>query len=161
LLSFLSSLVGVLQNWFSARVGENIVFSLRMKLFEHLQRMSLPFYTRTRAGEIVSRVSSDVAAVQGTAVNSFIAIASNVFTVIATTTVIWAMDWRLALLSLIVIPLLYLPTRVVGQFRRRLARETQEAQADQTAFLQERLNIGGILLTKFFGQAGRDTSRFG
>jgi ATP-binding cassette subfamily B protein len=159
-LSFFSSLVGVLQNWYSARVGETIVYRLRVQLYEHLQQMSLPFYTMTRAGEIVSRINNDVAAVQGTAVNSFIAIASNIFTVIATATVILAMDWRLALLSLIVIPLLYLPTRTVGQFRRRLARETQEAQADQIAFLQERLNIGGILLTKFFGQAKQDSGKF-
>ncbi|MDX1932272.1 MAG: ABC transporter ATP-binding protein [Capsulimonadales bacterium] len=159
-LSALSSLIGVLQNWISARVGETIVFSLRVLLFRHLQAMSLPFYTTTRAGEIVSRIGSDVGAVQGTVVNSLIAIANNLLTVIATATVIGAMDWRLALLSLVVVPLLYLPTRTVGRFRRRLARETQEAQADQTAFLQERLNIGGMLLTKFFGQAENDAQAF-
>jgi ATP-binding cassette subfamily B protein len=159
-LSVGTGLVGVVQNYVSAQVGEAIVFRMRGRLFRHLQRMSLPFYTRTRAGEIVSRVSNDVAAVQSTAASTLIAIASNVFTVIATSVVIFAMDWRLALLALAIVPGLYLPTRTVGKFRRRLAGETQEAQADLLAFLQERLNIGGMLLTKFFGQAGADADTF-
>jgi ABC-type multidrug transport system, ATPase and permease components len=159
-LSIATGLIGLLQSLISARVGEAIVFDLRGRLFQHLQRMSLPFYTTTRAGEIVSRVSSDVAAVQGAAANTLISIASNLFTVVATAAVIFAMDARLALLALAVVPGLYLPTRTVGKFRRRVSRETQEAQADQTAFLQERLNIGGMLLTKVFVQAAADIAEF-
>jgi ATP-binding cassette subfamily B protein len=159
-LSIGTGLVGVLQNYVSAQVGEAIVFRLRGRLFQHLQRMSLPFYTQTRAGEIVSRVSNDVAAVQSTAASTLIAIVSNLLTAVATAIVIFAMDWRLALLALIIVPGLYLPTRTVGKFRRRLSTETQEAQADLLAFLQERLNIGGMLLTKFFGQATADADTF-
>jgi ATP-binding cassette subfamily B protein len=159
-LNVLSGLIGVLQNYLNARVGEGIVFDLRNSLFRHLQRMSLPFYTRTRAGEIVSRINNDVAAVQGVATATLIAILSNVLTVIATATVIFAMNWRLALLAIIIVPGLYLPTRLVGRFRRRLSQQTQETQADMLAFLQERLNIGGMLLTKMFGQAEADAATF-
>jgi ATP-binding cassette subfamily B protein len=159
-LNILSGLIGVLQNLVNARVGERIIFDLRNQLFQHLQQMSLPFYTTTRAGEIVSRINNDVAAVQGTATATLIAIVSNVLTVIATVVVIFAMNWRLALLAIVIVPGLYLPTRVVGKFRRRLAQQSQETQADLLAFLQERLNIGGMLLTKTFGQARADAEVF-
>jgi ATP-binding cassette subfamily B protein len=159
-LNVLSGLIGVLQNYVSAVVGEGIVFDLRNSLFRHLQRMSIPFYTTTRAGEIVSRINNDVAAVQGTATTTLIAIVSNLLTVVATAIVIFAMNWRLALLAIIIVPGLYLPTRLVGKVRRRLSAQTQEAQADLLAFLQERLNIGGMLLTKLFGQARADAAVF-
>jgi ATP-binding cassette subfamily B protein len=159
-LSVVSGLIGVLQNYVNALVGEGIVFDLRAHLFRHLQRLSLPFYTTTRAGEIVSRVNNDVAAVQGAAAGTVVTIASNVLTVIATASILFALDWRLALLALAIVPTLYLPTRVVGKLRRRLSIETQEAQADMLAFLQERINIGGMLLTKLFGQARADADRF-
>jgi ATP-binding cassette, subfamily B, bacterial len=159
-LNVATGLISVLQNYVNARVGEGIVFDLRNALFRHLQRMSLPFYTTTRAGEIVSRINNDVAAVQGTATATLISIVSNVLGVIATAIVIFSMDWRLALLAIVVVPGLYLPTRTVGQYRRRLSKETQETQADLLAFLQERLNIGGMLLTKTFGQANEDAATF-
>jgi ATP-binding cassette subfamily B protein len=155
-LNILTGLIGVLQNYVSALVGEGIVYDLRNDLFQHLQQMSLPFYTTTRAGEIVSRINNDVAAVQGVATSTLIAIVSNLLTVTATAIVIFAMSWRLALLAIVIVPGLYLPTRLVGRVRRRLSQQTQEAQADLLAFLQERLNIGGMMLTKLFGQARAD-----
>lgn len=159
-LNILSGLINVLQNYVNAQVGERIIFDLRNNLFRHLQQMSLPFYTTTRAGEIVSRINNDVAAVQGVATATLIAIVSNLLTVIATVVVIFAMNWRLALLSVVVVPGLYLPTRVVGRYRRRLSLQTQETQADLLAFLQERLNIGGMMLTKIFGQRQADADVF-
>ncbi|MCS6861343.1 MAG: ABC transporter ATP-binding protein, partial [Abditibacteriales bacterium] len=159
-LHVLIGLIGVLQNYVNACVGQGIVFDLRNQLYQHLQRMSLHFYTTTRAGEIVSRVSNDVAAVQGVATATLIAIVSNVLTVIATVVVIFSMNWRLALLAVMIVPTFFLPTRLVGKFRRRLSQETQEKQADLLAFLQERLNIGGMLLTKIFGQARADARTF-
>lgn len=159
-LNILIGLIGVLQNYVNALVGEGIVFDLRNDLFRHLQKMSLSFYTTARAGEIVSRINNDVAAVQGTATATLVAIVSNLLTVIATVSVIFAMNWRLALLAVTIVPGLYLPTRVVGKFRRRLVQRTQEAQADLLAFLQERLNIGGVMLMKMFGQARADAEVF-
>ncbi len=159
-LNVIAGLIGVLQNYVNARVGQGIMFDLRNDLYQHLQKMSLPFYTVTRAGEIVSRVNNDVAAVQGVTTATLIAIVSNVFTVIATLVVIFAMNWRLALLALVIVPTLYAPTRLVGGVRRRLSQETQERQADLLAFLQERLHIGGMLLTKIFGQGRADARTF-
>ncbi|NLC55358.1 MAG: ABC transporter ATP-binding protein [Armatimonadetes bacterium] len=159
-LSLLVNLIGVLQNYLNARVSQRILFDLRNQLYRHLQRMSLHFYTTTRAGEIVSRVNNDVAAVQSVATGTLIGIVTNTLTVAATLIVIFGLDWRLALMAVLVVPTFVLPTRVVGRFRHRLSRQTQERQADLLAFMQERLHIGGMLLTKVFGQASADANAF-
>ena len=159
-LSLLVNLIGVLQNYLNARVSQRILFDLRNQLYRHLQRMSLHFYTTTRAGEIVSRVNNDVAAVQSVATGTLIGIVTNTLTVAATLIVIFGLDWRLALMAVLVVPTFVLPTRVVGRFRHRLSRQTQERQADLLAFMQERLHIGGMLVTKVFGQASADANAF-
>lgn len=160
LLNILTGLINVLQSYLNARVGQRIMFDLRNQLYQHLQRMSLGFYTATRAGEIVSRVNNDVGAVHGVVTGTLVGIATNVLMVTATAIVIFGMDWRLALLALTIVPTFILPTRLVGRIRRRLSRDTQERQADLLAFMQERLHIGGMLLTKMFGQERTDADAF-
>jgi len=159
-LTISTGLIGVLQNYTSTRVGQSIMFDLRNQLYRHLQRMSLRFYTTARSGEIVSRINNDVGAVYGAITGTLIAIVQNVLTATATLIVIFSMSWRLAVLAVIVVPVFYLPTRVVGKIRRRLSQQTQERQADLLAHISERLNIGGMLLTKIFGQAEEDATTF-
>lgn len=159
-LSVLVNLIGVLQNYLNARVSQSILFDLRNQLYRHLQQMSLHFYTTTRAGEIVSRVNNDVGAVQGVASGTLVSIVSNVLTVVATGVVLFGLDWRLALLAMLIVPTFILPTRVVGRFRHRLSWQTQERQAELMAFMHERLHVGGMLLTKVFGQASADARVF-
>ena len=155
-----SGMIGVLQNYLNARVGQRIMFDLRNQLYQHLQRQSLGFYTTTRAGEIVSRLNNDVGAVQEAATGTIVSIASNVLTLVATVVVIFAMNPWLALLSVAIVPTFYLPTRLVGRIRRRLSQQTQEQQAELVAFMEERLNIGGMFLAKIFGQATADADHF-
>ncbi len=159
-LTIVTGLIGVLQSYLDARVGQGIMFDLRNQLYHHLQKQSLGFYTITRAGEIVSRVNNDVAAVQHVATGTVVSIVSNVMTLIATITVIFSMDPSLAVLAIVIVPTFYLPTRLVGRVRRRLSQETQEHQADLVAFMEERLHIGGIMLMKIFGQAEADARTF-
>lgn len=159
-VNLVMGLIGVLQSYWSAQIGEGLLYDLRNQLFLRLQRMSLSYYTNTRAGEIVARVSSDVAAVQGVATGTLISIANNLLTVLATLIVIFGMNPRLAVLALIVVPGLYLPTKLVGKLRRRLSAQAQETQADLLAFVQERLHVGGMLLTQLYGQAKPDASAF-
>lgn len=155
-----SGLIGVLQSWLNARVGQGIMFDLRNHLYRHLQRQSLGFYTTERAGEIVSRLNNDVGAVQDVAGGTVINIASNVFTLVATLIAIFSLNPMLALLSIAIVPTFYLPTRIVGRIRRRLSRLTQEQYAEMVAFMEERLNIGGMLLAKIFGQTRADAEDF-
>jgi ATP-binding cassette subfamily B protein len=159
-LTVASSLIGVVQNYLNARVGQGIMLDLRNQLYQHLQRQSLGFYTATRAGEIVSRLNNDVGAVQEVATGTVVSIASNFLTLVATLVVIFSMNPWLALLAITIVPTFYLPTRLVGRIRRRLSQETQEQQAELVAFMEERLNIGGMLLAKIFGQVEADADDF-
>ncbi len=159
-LAIVTGLIGVLEQSLTARVGQSIMFDLRNELFRHLQRMSLGFYTRTRAGEILSRVNNDVNAIQGVATGTLVAIASNAATLTATSVALFTRSWRLTLLAIMVVPAFYLPSKVVGRVRRRLATETQESQASLLAFLSERLHVGGTILTNIFGQREPDAETF-
>ena len=159
-LVVVSGLIGVLQQSVTARVGQNIMFDLRNELFRHLQRMSLHFFTATRSGEIVSRVSNDVNAVQGVASRTLVTIIGNLAALTATSIALFSMNWKLALVAVAVVPAFYLPSRIVGGIRRRLSAETQESQASLTAFMQERLHVSGALLTKIFGQSQPDSGTF-
>lgn len=159
-LAVVSGLTGVLQQTLTMRVGQSIMHDLRCQLFAHLQRMSLRFYTSTRSGEIVSRISNDVNAVEGATTGTICSIVSNLMTLLATAVALLSMDWKLALLAVAVVPAFYLPSRLVGRVRRRLATETQENRAVLHAFLQERLHVGGAILTKVFGQAEADGGTF-
>ncbi len=159
-LAILTGLIGVLQQSLTARAGQSMMFDLRNELFQHLQRMSLHFYTSTRSGEIVSRLSNDVSAVQNVANNTLVTIIRNTMTLTATSIALISMNWRLALLAVVVVPAFYLPSAIVGKVRRRLSATTQARQASLTAFMQERLHTGGLILTRIFGQAPADSLEF-
>ena len=159
-LPFFSGLIGVLQSYLNALVGQRIVYDLRKQLFRHMQRMSLRFFTKTRSGEIISRINSDVAGVQSVIAGTIISIITNFFTVVFTIIVLFIMNWQLALIALIVTPAFVLPTRRVGRYRRQVSRETQEKQADLSAFLHEMMNISGYLLMRTFSGEQRADTRF-
>lgn len=159
-LPFLSGLIGVLQSYLNALVGQRIVYDLRKQLFRHMQRMSLRFFTKTRSGEIISRINNDVAGVQSVIAGTLISIITNFFTVVFTIIVLFLMNWQLALIALIVTPAFVLPTRRVGRYRRQVSRETQEKQADLSAFLHEMMNISGYLLMRTFSGEQRADTRF-
>ena len=159
-LAIVAGLFGVLQQSLTAKAGQSIMFDLRNELFRHLQRMSLAFYTATRSGEIVSRINNDVNAVQGVATGTLVAIASNFATLAATSIALFSMNWRLALIAVLLVPAFYLPSKLVGAVRRRLSAETQESQATLLAFMQERLHVGGAILSTLFGQREPDARVF-
>lgn len=159
-LAVATGLIGVLQQSLTAKAGQGIMHDLRNQLFRHLQQMSIHFYTTTRSGEIVSRLNNDVNAVQGVATGTLVAIASNVATLAATAVALVSMNWRLALVAVVVVPAFYLPSKIVGAIRRRLSTEAQESQASLLAFMQERLNVSGAILTRVFGQGAADAEAF-
>ena len=159
-LAALSGLIGVLQQSLTARAGQGIMYDLRNELYRNLQRMSLRFYTANRSGEIVSRVNNDVNAVQSTVTGAMVGIASNIATLAASSAMLLSMDWQLTLIALAVVPAFYLPSRIVGNVRRRLSTQTQESQASMLAFLNERLNVGGLMLANISGRQRSDADAF-
>ena len=158
-LYVISGLIGVLRNHLNTHVSERIMFDIRNQLYEHLQGLSLKFFTASRTGEIMSRLTDDVAAIQNIVTGSVLSIANNFFIVAITLAVIFALDWKLALLSVSLLPLFIYPTRLVGGLRRRLRRETQEARASLNSLMQETLNISGFLLMKLYNRERYEARR--
>jgi ATP-binding cassette subfamily B protein len=160
LLPVATGLIGVLQNFWNIKISQGLTFDLRNALYQHLQRLSLRFYTTTRAGEILSRINNDTAAVNSIVTGTFIGIFTNAITVFATIGILFAMDWRLAILACTIVPLFVLPMRRIGRIRHRLSRETQEKQSELQATTQDVVNLGGFLLMRLFGRAEYESTRF-
>ena len=156
----IAGLITVAQEYLNTVVGQAIMFDVRRQLFTHLQQMSLGFYTVTPTGQIMSRVNNDVAGVQQAVTGTLMNVTANLITLTLTIVVITQLNWKLALLSIVLVPLFVYPARRAGRFRRSVSRETQEQQASLTAYLQERLGIGGQLLMRVFGRLADEQQRF-
>ena len=156
----LNGVVGVWQRKLSAYVGEQIIFDLRCAVYEHFQRMSLRFFTQSRTGELMSRLNNDVVGAQQAVSNTLIAIFSNIVQVIGTLAIMIALEWRLTLLGLVVLPFFYLPARRIGRVLRDLRRKSMVLNAEMNATMNETLNVSGALLVKLFGREERELARF-
>ncbi len=155
-----TGVLGVVQTLMSNQVGQRVMHDLRAAVFRHLQRLSLAFFTRTRTGEVQSRISNDIGGVQNVVTNTATSIASNVTTVVATMVGMLLLSWQLALFAFALIPLFVLLTRRVGKERRRIAKTTQETLADISSLVQESLSVSGILLGKTMGRGNELADRF-
>ena len=155
-----TGVLGVLQTLLSNQVGQRVMHDLRAAVFRHLQRLSLAFFTRTRTGEVQSRISNDIGGVQNVVTNTATSIASSVTTVAATMVGMLALNWKLALFAFALIPVFVLLTRRVGNERRRIAKTTQETLADISSLVQESLSVSGIMLGKTMGRTSELADRF-
>jgi ATP-binding cassette subfamily B protein len=159
-IAMVTGALGVLQTLYSNQVGQRVMHDLRAAVFRHLQRLSLAFFTRTRTGEVQSRISNDIGGVQNVVTSTATSIASNVTTVIATMVGMLVLSWQLALFAFALIPVFVLLTRRVGNERRRIAKATQETMADVSSLVQESLSVSGILLGKTMGRGNELANRF-
>jgi len=154
------SAIRILQAKVNATIGTGVIFDLRMKVYSHLQRMSLRFFTHTKTGELMSRLNNDVRGAQTAVSDTIIEIVRNVVTVVATLSIMIALEWRLTLLGLAVLPVFVFLGRRVGRKLRDLARKSMEGWAQMNAMMNETLNISGALLVKLFGRGNTETERF-
>ncbi len=152
--------LGVAQTLLSNTVGQRVMHDLRAAVYRHLQRLSLAFFTRTRTGEIQSRIANDIGGVQSVVTSTATSIVSNVTTVIAAATAMFLLDWRLALAALGLLPFFIWLTRRVGQERRRITSVRQGRLADISALIEESLSVSGILLGKTYGRSPELAERF-
>src|SRR5205085_9639851 len=159
-IAVVTGVLGVFQTLLSNQVGQRVMHDLRAAVFRHLQRLSLAFFTRTRTGEVQSRISNDIGGVQNVVTNTATSITSNVTTVIATMVGMLVLNWTLALFAFALIPFFVLLTRRVGNERRRIAKTTQETLADIPSLLQESLSVSGILLGTTMGRGDELADRF-
>lgn len=156
----LNGLVGVWQRDLSAFVGESVIYDLRNAVYGHFQRMSLRFFTQSRTGELMSRLNNDVVGAQQAVSNTLISIFSNMVQVVGTLAIMLALEWRLTLLGLAVVPFFYLPARRIGRVLRDLRRQSMVLNAEMNATMNETLNVSGALLVKLFGREEREMARF-
>jgi ATP-binding cassette subfamily B protein len=159
-VSVVTGVLGVGQTWLSNVVGQKVMHDLRAQVYRHLQRLSLAFFTRTRTGEIQSRIANDIGGVQNVVTSTATSIVSNVTTVLATVVAMVLLDWRLALFSLALTPFFVLLARRVGNQRKRIAATRQGAMADISSLVQESLSVSGILLGKTMGRGDELADRF-
>lgn len=154
------SVLGVVQTWISTTVGQRIMHGLRTQVFTHLQRQSLGFFTRTRGGEVQSRLTNDIGGMQTVVTSTATSIAANVTTVVGTSIAMAVLSWRLSLLSLIVLPPAIWLTRKVAQMRRDVTAQRQRTLADMQTQIEESLSISGIQLGKTLGAGPAMSQRF-
>ncbi|GAA3761413.1 ABC transporter ATP-binding protein [Microbacterium kribbense] len=159
-LFLLSAAFGVTQTWLTSTVGNRVTGDLRVRLFDHLQAMELGFFTRTKTGVIQSRLQNDVGAVSGVLTNTVTSILGNVVTVIASLVAMILIDWRLTIIAVVIMPVLVLVQRRVGQVRARIAGQTQESLSELTSITQETLSVSGILLSKSFNRQRTESARY-
>jgi ATP-binding cassette, subfamily B, bacterial len=159
-ISIATGVLGVLQTWLSNLVGQRVMHDLRTQVYRHLQRLSLAFFTRTRTGEIQSRIANDIGGVQNVVTSTATSIVSNATTVVASVAAMFLLDWRLALFSLALLPFFVLLARRVGDQRKRITTVKQGAMADISSLVQESLSVSGILLGKTMARGPELAERF-
>src|SRR5205807_831628 len=152
--------LSVWQTYISNSVGQRVMHDLRAAVYRHLQQMSLAFFTRTRTGEIQSRIANDIGGLDNVVTTTATTIAQNATTVVATVVAMCLLDWRLAAISLMFVPLFVWLTRRVGKVRRKITSEQQRRLADLSALVAESLSVSGILLGKTMGRGGDLAERF-
>jgi ATP-binding cassette subfamily B protein len=160
IIPVLSGMISVAQRRWNANVGEGVIYDLRVALFARLQRMSLRFFTNTKVGELMSRLNNDVVGAQNAISNTIVDILTNIIQTLAILAVMLTLEWRLTILSVLILPLFILAARRLGNVLRDIARKSMELNAQMNAHMNETLNIGGALLVKLFGRSGEETNRF-
>jgi len=159
-IAIVNAALSVWQTYISNVIGQRVMHDLRAAVYGHLQRMSLAFFTRTRTGEVQSRIANDIGGIDSVVTTTATSIAQNATTVIASVIAMCLLDWRLAILSLVFVPLFVYLTRRVGKVRRKITMEQQRRLADMSALVAESLSVSGIMLGKTMGRGSDLADRF-
>ncbi len=159
-LAVADSLLSLAQRWYSARIGEGIILSLRTRVYDHIQRMPLQFFTRTQTGALVSRLNNDVMGAQRAFTSTLSGVLSNIIQLVLTAAVMFTFSWQVTVLSLFLLPVFVIPARRVGRRLADITRESYKLDASMNATMTERFGVAGALLVKLFGQPGDEATRF-
>ncbi|WP_027936325.1 ABC transporter ATP-binding protein [Amycolatopsis sp. ATCC 39116] len=152
---------GLVERWLSARIGEGLIYDLRRAVFEHVQRMPIAFFTRTRTGALVSRLNNDVIGAQRTFTATLSGLVTNVIQLVLSLAVMVTLSWQVTLLALVLLPVFVLPARRIGRRMADLQRESAQLNAGMTTQMTERFSAPGATLVKLFGRPKREVEDFG
>jgi ATP-binding cassette subfamily B protein len=159
-LAVLDALISLGTRWYSARIGEGLIFDMRTKVFEHVQQMSLAFFTRTQTGALVSRLNNDVIGAQQAFTSTLSGVVANVIGLVLTAAVMLTLSWQVTVLSLILLPVFVLPARRFGRKLQQLTRESYNLNASMNTTTTERFNVSGALLVALFGRPEVEATSF-
>ena len=159
-LALVDAGLSLVNRWYSARIGEGIILSLRTKVYDHVQRMPLQFFTRTQTGALVSRLNNDVLGAQQAFTSTLSGVVSNVIQLVLTAAVMFTLSWQVTALSLVLLPVFILPARRIGRKLAEITRESYQLDAKMNATMTERFGVAGALLVKLFGRPDDEASRF-
>jgi ATP-binding cassette subfamily B protein len=148
------------QRWYSARIGEGLIFDMRTAVFDHVQRMPLAFFTRTQTGALVSRLNNDVLGAQQAFTSTLSGLVSNVVSLVLTAAVMFTLSWQITLISIVMLPLFVFPARRIGARLQEITREAYNLNASMNATMTERFNVAGALLVKLFGRPVDEDASF-
>ena len=153
--------LGFAIRWFSARIGEGLIYDLRTQVFDHVQRQPIAFFTRAQTGSLVSRLDGDVVGAQQAITSTLSGVISNLISLIVILIALFYFSWLVSLIALAMIPLFILPARLVGRRLQRLTRESMQLNAEMGSMMTERFNVAGALLVKLFGRPRDESEAFG
>lgn len=159
-LALVDAIMNVIGRWFSARIGEGLIYDLRSEVFAHVQRQSIAFFTRTQTGALISRINSDVMGAQQAFTATLSGIVSNVISLLLVTITMLFLSWQITLFSLALLPLFLLPTKWVGKKIQALTRESFEVNAQMSSTMTERFNVSGALLVALYGKHSSEKEYF-
>ena len=159
-VALFDALLGVTNRWFSARIGESLIYDLRTQVFGHVQRQPIAFFTRAQTGSLVSRLNSDVIGAQQAITSTMSSVVSNFLSLVAILITMFYLSWLVTLIALALIPLFILPARLVGRRMQRLTRESMQLDAEMGSTMTERFNVAGAMLVKLFGRPREEEEVF-
>ena len=155
-----NAVIGLLQRWYSARVGEGLIYDMRVALFDHVQRLPISFFTRVQTGALMSRMNNDVIGAQQAVTNTIGTVVQNAITLGITLSVMFGLEWRLTLLTLVVLPAFIIPARRIGRKLQVVTRDGFILNASMSNTIAERFNVAGALVVKLFGKQDRERDDF-
>jgi ATP-binding cassette subfamily B protein len=160
-VAIFDAFLGFAIRWFSARIGEGLIYDLRTQVFDHVQRQPIAFFTRAQTGSLVSRLDGDVVGAQQAITSTLSGVISNIISLVVILIALFYFSWLVSVIALVMIPLFILPARLVGRRLQRLTRESMQLNAEMGSMMTERFNVAGALLVKLFGRPREESEAFG
>ncbi|WP_374108113.1 ABC transporter ATP-binding protein [Saccharopolyspora sp. 6V] len=160
LVAVLEAGMSLLQRWYSAKLGEGLIYDLRSEVFDHVQRMPVAFFVRAQTGSLVSRLNTDVIGAQRALTSTLSSVVSNVLSLVLVLATMFTLSWQITLIALALLPLFLLPVRWVGRRLQRITREQMKTDAELSSLMTERFGVGGAMLAKLYGRADEEAGMF-
>ena len=153
IIAILDAVFSMIGRWFSARIGEGLIYDLRKQVFEHVQRQSIAFFTRTQTGALISRLNSDVIGAQQAFTSTLSGVVSNSLSLLLVIITMLTLSWQITLVSLVLLPVFLIPTKWIGRKLQGLTRQSFDINAQMSSNMTERFNVSGALLVSLYGDS--------